>query len=94
MTILERPEAQAILDDARFSVAQLEEMAAQLEPFLARYLPLFKRSERAQGGSAYETWLYDKAQPLLRCERLGRLQAFERRLRLAAIQVKHRVVLQ
>jgi SRSO17 transposase len=46
MTILEHPEAQAILDGARFSVAQLEEMASQLEPFLGRYLPLFRRSEQ------------------------------------------------
>src|SRR5437764_4635951 len=46
MTILEHPEAQALLDDARLSVADLEEMAAQLEPFLQRYLPLFKRSEQ------------------------------------------------
>lgn len=46
MTLLEHPEAQAILDGARFDVAQLEEMAAQLEPFLARYLPLFQRSEQ------------------------------------------------
>src|SRR4051794_23146590 len=46
MTILEHPEAQALLDDARFDVAQLEEMAQQREPFLGRYLPLFKRSEQ------------------------------------------------
>ena len=46
MTILEHPEAQALLDDARLSVAQLEEMAAQLGPFLGRYLPLLRRSEQ------------------------------------------------
>ena len=46
MTILEHPEAQAILDDARLSVAQVEELAGQLQPFLERYLPLFKRSEQ------------------------------------------------
>lgn len=48
MSILEHPEAQALLDDAVFSVEQLEELGERLEPFLQRYLALFKRSEQRE----------------------------------------------
>jgi SRSO17 transposase len=46
MTILEHPEAQAILSDAILTGEQVEEIATRIEPFLQRYLPLFKRSEQ------------------------------------------------
>jgi len=46
MTILEHPEAQAILGDAILTVEQVEEIGKRIEPFLQRYLPLFKRSEQ------------------------------------------------
>lgn len=46
MTILEHPEAQAIMSDAILTVEQVEEIARRIEPFLQRYLPLFKRSEQ------------------------------------------------
>src|SRR3954447_11840705 len=46
MSILEHPEAQAILNDAELTVEQVEEIGARIEPFLQRYLPLFKRSEQ------------------------------------------------
>lgn len=46
MTILEHPEAQAILNDAVLTVEQAEEIGTRIEPFLQRYLPLFKRSEQ------------------------------------------------
>src|SRR3989442_1301241 len=46
MTILEHPEAQAILSDAILTVEQVEEIATRIEPFLRRYLPLFQRSEQ------------------------------------------------
>lgn len=46
MTILEHPEAQALLDDAVLSVEQVEDLAKRIEPFLQRYLPLFQRSEQ------------------------------------------------
>ena len=46
MTILEHPEAQAILNDAVLTVEQVEEIGQRIQPFLQRYLPLFKRSEQ------------------------------------------------
>lgn len=46
MTILEAPQAQAILNDAVISAEDLLELAQRLQPFLERYLPLFQRSEQ------------------------------------------------
>jgi SRSO17 transposase len=46
MTILEHPDAQALLEDAVLAPEQLQGFAAQIEPFLARYFPLFQRSEQ------------------------------------------------
>ena len=46
MTLLEHPDAQALLEDAVLAPEQLEGFAAQLEPFLQRYFPLFQRSEQ------------------------------------------------
>jgi SRSO17 transposase len=46
MTILEHPEAQALLNDAVLTVEQVEEIGKRIEPFLQRYLPLFQRSEQ------------------------------------------------
>jgi SRSO17 transposase len=46
MTILEHPEAQALLNDAVLTVEQVEEIAKRIEPFLQRYLPLFQRAEQ------------------------------------------------
>lgn len=46
MTILEAPQAQAILADALLTEIDLFDLAQRLEPFLARYLPLFRRSEQ------------------------------------------------
>jgi len=46
MTILEHPEAQALLNDAVLTVEQVAEIGKRIEPFLQRYLPLFKRSEQ------------------------------------------------
>jgi SRSO17 transposase len=46
MTILEHPEAQAILNDAVLTVEQVEEIGNRIEPFLQRYLPLFQRTEQ------------------------------------------------
>jgi SRSO17 transposase len=46
MTILEHPEAQALLNDAVLTVEQVVEISKRIEPFLQRYLPLFQRSEQ------------------------------------------------
>jgi SRSO17 transposase len=46
MTILEHPEAQALLDDAVVSPDQLEEFGQRLLPFVGRYAPLFQRTEQ------------------------------------------------
>ena len=46
MTILEHPDAQALLDDALLTEEQLLELGQRLQPFLARYLPLFQRAEQ------------------------------------------------
>jgi SRSO17 transposase len=46
MTILEHPEAQALLNDAVLTVEQVEELGKRIEPFLERYAPLFQRSEQ------------------------------------------------
>jgi SRSO17 transposase len=45
MTLLEHPEAQALLDDAELSAADVRSCAGRLETFLARYLPRFYRTE-------------------------------------------------
>src|SRR5438132_14429228 len=46
MTILEHPEAQALLNDAVLTVEQVVEIGKRIEPFLQRYLPLFQRPEQ------------------------------------------------
>jgi SRSO17 transposase len=46
MTILEHPEAQAILNDAVLTVEQVQDIATRIEPFLQRYMPLFQRTEQ------------------------------------------------
>jgi SRSO17 transposase len=46
MTLLEHPDAQALLDDAVLTPDQLQDCAAHIEPFLARYFPLFQRCEQ------------------------------------------------
>lgn len=46
MTLLEHPDAQAVLEDAVLAPEQLEGLAAHIEPFLARYSPLFQRAEQ------------------------------------------------
>jgi SRSO17 transposase len=46
MTILEHPEAQALLNDAILTVEQVQDISERIEPFLHRYLPLFQRSEQ------------------------------------------------
>jgi SRSO17 transposase len=46
MTILDHPDAQTLLDDAELTVEQVEDLAERIEPFLARYFPLFQRQEQ------------------------------------------------
>jgi SRSO17 transposase len=46
VTILEHPQAQALLADAVLDERQLRRLADGLEPFLQRYLPLFQRAEQ------------------------------------------------
>src|SRR5947209_11690339 len=46
MSILEQPEAQALLNDAVLTVEQVVELGQRIEPFLQRYLPLFQRKEQ------------------------------------------------
>jgi SRSO17 transposase len=46
MTILEHPEAQALLAEATLDEAQLVRLAAGLGPFLDRYAPCFQRAEQ------------------------------------------------
>jgi SRSO17 transposase len=46
MSILDHPEAQALLDDATLTPEQLRPLAQRLQPFLQRYLPLFQRLEQ------------------------------------------------
>jgi SRSO17 transposase len=48
MTILEHPEAQALLNDAVISPEQLELFGQRLLPFLERYTPLFQRTEQRE----------------------------------------------
>jgi SRSO17 transposase len=45
-TILNHPEAVALLDDAVISTEQLEELSQRLHPFLQRFAPLFQRAEQ------------------------------------------------
>jgi SRSO17 transposase len=46
MPLLERPEAQELLEDAQVSPAMVRGCAARLTRYLARYLPLFGRKEQ------------------------------------------------
>ncbi len=46
MILLEHPDAQALLEDAVLTPQQLQGLAAQIEPFLARYAPRFQRAEQ------------------------------------------------
>jgi SRSO17 transposase len=46
MTILDTPPAQDLLADAVFAAQDIADLANRLDPFLARYLPLFQRSEQ------------------------------------------------
>ena len=47
-TILDHPEAQALLADADVEPASLRGCARHLSAFLDRYLPLFYRAEQRQ----------------------------------------------
>jgi SRSO17 transposase len=64
MDLLEHPEAQSLLDDAKLSPAAVAACTPQLEAFLARYLPCFYRAEQR-----------DHARTLLR----GKLTGLERK---------------
>lgn len=46
MTLLEHPDARTLLEDAVLTPEQLEGCVAHIELFLARYFPLFQRSEQ------------------------------------------------
>ena len=46
MSLLERPEAQALLEDARLSASSVRACSAHLSAFLQRYLPCFYREEQ------------------------------------------------
>jgi len=46
LTILQHPDAQAVLQDAVLTPEQILELGERLEPFLQRYFPLFKRREQ------------------------------------------------
>jgi SRSO17 transposase len=46
MTILEHPDAQTLLGDATLCPQQIEQLAAQIEPFLVRYHRHFRRTEQ------------------------------------------------
>jgi SRSO17 transposase len=46
MTILEHPDAQAVLQEAVLTSEQVQELAERIEPFLERYFPLFQRREQ------------------------------------------------
>jgi SRSO17 transposase len=46
MTILEHPDAVTLLEDAVLTPKQIEELSGRIQPFLERYLPLFRRSEQ------------------------------------------------
>src|SRR3954454_14051907 len=46
MTILEHPQAQALLADAELSADAVRSCAGRLTAFAQRYLPLFHRSEQ------------------------------------------------
>jgi SRSO17 transposase len=51
MDILDRPESQALLDDATLTARAVAACADHLESFLARYLPRFYREEQRQHAS-------------------------------------------
>ena len=55
---------------------------------------LLERSLRRQGGTAQELWFQHEAKPLLGGESFGGLEPLQRQFRFAAIEVKHRPVLQ
>lgn len=46
MSLLQQPEARALLKDAQVSATLVDQCAARLETFLQRYLPLFDRKEQ------------------------------------------------
>jgi SRSO17 transposase len=46
VTILEHPDAHVLLGDALLLPGQVEGLATRIEPFLARYSPLFQRAEQ------------------------------------------------
>jgi SRSO17 transposase len=46
MTVLEPPDAQALLEDALLTPKQREGLASQIEPFLAPYFPLWQHAEQ------------------------------------------------
>jgi SRSO17 transposase len=48
MTILENPQAQALLQDAELAAEDVASCTAQLTPFVQRYLPHFHRDEQRQ----------------------------------------------
>ena len=48
MSLLERPEAQALLKDARLSTESVRGCQERLERFLQRYLPWFYREEQRE----------------------------------------------
>jgi SRSO17 transposase len=48
MSILEHPTAQALLEQATVTPAQVRDLAGQLQDFLAPYLPLFQRREQGE----------------------------------------------
>jgi SRSO17 transposase len=51
MPIMEDPQALALLDDAILTQEQILELAHRLEPFLARFLPLFQRAEQRRNAT-------------------------------------------
>src|SRR6266852_8488158 len=48
MSLLEHPQAQALLDDAEFSAADVRGCQHRLQRFLQRYLPQFYREEQRE----------------------------------------------
>jgi len=48
MSLLERPEAQALLEDARLSPESVRDCGERVEQFLERYLPRFYRKEQRE----------------------------------------------
>src|SRR5437879_13142776 len=48
LSLLQRPEAQALLDDATVTAAAVRHCQEHLTQFLQRYLPLFYRDEQRE----------------------------------------------